>query len=473
MPSIKHLLPQLTMPTAEEKDARGAHQKQQQQPASRRGYPSETEGPHYAYGYSLGQGGGRDADIPGGMAPWAQQAHSTGQFGPTASAPPSHGAFAPLPQACDIPLLEPPFAFRVPQKRIHTVSDVERFLDSDAGKMLLGFVVRLSEAARGRRVSDACHVAPRLAAICAALDELSAWVDEIPPKTTAVRYGNPAFREWQDRLQARGPAMVAALLRGNEAGEEEEPRGAGVEASVGAGVGAGVAESGLLGKAEGPGLEGAGAGAAGLEAGTDGAPGSGAGSGLEAAAVELFPYFADSFGNATRLDYGTGHEANFLAWLLCLARLGLLGPRDFQAAVLRVFVKYLDLMRKLQATYWLEPAGSHGVWGLDDYQFLPFIFGSAQLAEHKYLKPKSIHNADILEEFSKEYLYLAAVRFVKGVKKGPLAEHSPMINDISGVQSWSKVHSGMLKMYRAEVLRKVPIMQHFLFGSILQWPGSS
>jgi len=37
------------------------------------------------------------------------------------------------------------------------------------------------------------------------------------------------------------------------------------------------------------------------------------------------------------------------------------------------------------------------------------------------------------------------------VKTGPFAEHSNKLYGISGVAEWSKVNSGLIKMYKAEV----------------------
>eukprot|EP00252_Welwitschia_mirabilis_P006161 TRINITY_DN1691_c0_g1_i1.p1 TRINITY_DN1691_c0_g1~~TRINITY_DN1691_c0_g1_i1.p1 ORF type:complete len:345 (+),score=40.12 TRINITY_DN1691_c0_g1_i1:207-1241(+) len=313
-------------------------------------------------------------------------------------------AFAPVPQPTRVPLMEPPYFFKEPQKKITSPEDIEKFHCSESGKTFLGFIAALNESIKGHKLSDACKESPIIKNIVELLDHMSSWVDEFPPLQQPVRYGNPAFRQWQERLQ-ENPDLMKKVLPAE----------------------------------------------------------------LFDAVVEIFPYFADSFGNAMRIDYGTGHETNFAAWLFCLARLGLIREDDYQAVVSRVFARYLDLMRRLQTTYWLEPAGSHGVWGLDDYHFLPFIFGSAQLVDHKYMKPKSIHNEDILNNFANEYLYLSCVAFVKRVKRGPFAEHSPTMNDISGVATWAKVNTGMLKMYKAEVLEKVPIMQHFLFGSIIKW----
>jgi serine/threonine-protein phosphatase 2A activator len=70
---------------------------------------------------------------------------------------------------------------------------------------------------------------------------------------------------------------------------------------------------------------------------------------------------------------------NRLTGSLCLVKLGFVKPEDYPFLVLGVFWRYIQVMRYLQATYWLEPAGSHGVWGLDDYQFLPFLWGAGQL----------------------------------------------------------------------------------------------
>ncbi|CBQ72645.1 probable RRD2-Activator of the phosphotyrosyl phosphatase activity of PP2A [Sporisorium reilianum SRZ2] len=304
--------------------------------------------------------------------------------------------------------------FQEPRKRIVSPSSLNRFEQSDAFAEMLAFIRVCNTSVVGKTLTEDIPTSPACRAVLDILDEVAALRKSTPPDASvgSSRFGNPAFRTFYAKIRQHNDRLHRRI----------------------------------------PGLE-----------GDD--------ESSRSARAELAVYFQESWGNEKRIDYGSGMELNMACWLLCLCKLRILTlPEDGAAIVLRIFWAYIQVMRDIQSSYWLEPAGSHGVWGLDDYHFLPFLWGAGQLSSHRHLRPKAIHDPEIVDEFAPKYMYLACIQFINSVKTASLRWHSPMLDDISGAKSWSKVNEGMIKMYRAEVLKKLPIAQHIFFGSLIRFP---
>jgi serine/threonine-protein phosphatase 2A activator len=309
--------------------------------------------------------------------------------------------------------------FTTPTKRINDGDDVTSFLGSKAYADIMTLIFQLNTAMVPRTTVEATSntttakewtlndsdvsFPPIVQNIAKLLETLTSVIDEAPPDPGPRRFGNVSFRTWYDIVRERVPNLL----------DEFVPKEVLQFKST----------------SEHP------------------------------ANIELEAYLIGSFGSSQRLDYGTGHELSFLAFLGCLWKLGAFPTSTDgdveRAIVLGVIEPYLVLIRRLILTYTLEPAGSHGVWGLDDHAFIPYILGSAQFSPAisspgdivtegslpSAPDPGNVAKAPAVERERKRNMYFAAIGFIYDVKKGPFWEHSPILYDISGVKAgWAKIN---------------------------------
>lgn len=343
--------------------------------------------------------------------------------------------------------------FITPLKKINEGQDVSAFLISKAYGDIMTFLLQLNRAMFPLYVQDlstsaqkrvqtwdlgcqAVEFSETVQSLRHLLKELDQIIDQVPPDPAPRRFGNASFKKWYQTVEERASDLLKSHLPESTL---QHPHDSDV-----------TAES------------------------------------------ELSSYLLGSFGSPQRLDYGSGHELSFLAFLGCIWKLDgfssssntSLPGNDERAVVLALIVPYLALIRRLILTYTLEPAGSHGVWGLDDHSFIPYIFGSAQYGPAIFpsdqtpiegSRPDASDPADVakisaVERQRHQNMYFGAIGFIHDVKKGPFWEHSPMLYDISGIRTgWGKINKGMIKMYNAEVLSKFPVVQHFRFGSLFSF----
>ena len=303
-----------------------------------------------------------------------------------------------------------------PVKRIHNGEDLSFFLGSKAYVDIMTFVLQLNRA-MVPELGDAGQtstwpvgspdivLSDSVVRIASVIDSIRSLMDRAPPETGPRRFGNAAFRTWFALAQTSAAALIRDAL-----------------------------PTGIWKHVAGPEQR-------------------------QILEQELESYLLGSFGSPERLDYGTGHELSYLAFVGCIWKLGGFAQAapgvEERAIVVGIIRPYLDLVRSLILTYTLEPAGSHGVWGLDDHSFLPYIFGSAQYCPPVHVSstlptegslrgaptPDKSAKKDAVAGYRASNLYFSAIGFIFDVKSGPFWEHSPTLYDISGIKDgWAKIN---------------------------------
>lgn len=164
-----------------------------------------------------------------------------------------------------------PHRFIEPSKKIHESQDVSTFLTSRAYTDIMTWILQLNRSMFPLKLaddtiqtwtlnSDAIQYSAPVRQLQRLLSKLEDIIQEVPPDTGPRRFGNISFRRWSEVVESRASDLLNECLPAD------------------------LLDKGLSGE------------------GTT-------------AETELKSYFLGSWGSGQRLDYGTGHELSFLAFL--------------------------------------------------------------------------------------------------------------------------------------------------------------
>jgi serine/threonine-protein phosphatase 2A activator len=175
-----------------------------------------------------------------------------------------------------------------PCKRINDGDDLNFFLASTAYRDIKIWLLQLNRAlfptkdAHGNisicTLDSPPTYSPVVTSLRSLVTDLENLLTQAPPDTGPRRFGNVAFREWYRLAEERMDSLLEKHIGSILEQHASDP----------------------------------------------------------AVLAELKAYLLGSFGSAQRLDYGTGHELSFLAFLACLSKIDAFAPGEERAIVIGV-----------------------------------------------------------------------------------------------------------------------------------------
>lgn len=183
---------------------------------------------------------------------------------------------------------------------------------------------------------------------------------------------------------------------------------------------------------------------------------------------ELGQYLSSSFGNSTKIEYGTTHELNFIFFVAGLFQARILNrEEDLAASGLILFVRYLKLVRRLQVTYSMVPPANHGAYALDKFQFIPFIWGAAQLCYDAPFSPRKMLDEAIVAKYKSSYLFVDCVGHIMMTNIGSFAGHSSQLWCLASLSQWPDIYRGLIFRYTEDIVVDFDLIQPMRFGPLM------